>query len=62
MLQEAMSAGQFKHQEMGKMYDRISIVTVQEILDGKRLEIPMSIDVLRAAQRALDAEQDDLPF
>ena len=37
---------------MGKSYDRITIVTVQEIIeDHKRLEIPMSLEVLKAAQK-----------
>jgi len=43
---------------MAKTYDRISIVTVQEIIeDHKRLEIPMSLEVLKSAQRELDSEQ-----
>jgi hypothetical protein len=38
-------------------YDSITIVTAQEIGEGlKRLE-PMSIEVLKAAQRSLDSEQ-----
>jgi site-specific DNA-methyltransferase (adenine-specific) len=53
MLAEAKSAGQYRHETMGRNYDRISIVTVREIVeDGKRLEIPMSLEVLKAAQRA----------
>jgi len=53
MLSEAKAAGQYKHEDMGRSYDKISIVTVREIVeDGKRLEIPMSLEVLRAAQKA----------
>ena len=62
MSKEAKSAGQYHHETMGRSYDRISIVTVQEILDGKRLDIPMSFEVLKAAQKAIDAEQDVLPL
>lgn len=58
MVQEAKAAGQYNHEDMGKTYDRISIVTAQEIIEGhKRLEIPMSLEVLRAAQRELPHEQ-----
>jgi site-specific DNA-methyltransferase (adenine-specific) len=53
MVNEAKAAGQYKHETMGRSYDRISIVTIREIVDeGKRLEIPMSIEVLKAAQKA----------
>jgi hypothetical protein len=47
MLKEAKVAGQYKHEMMGREYDQISIVTVKEIVeDGKRLDIPMSLEVL----------------
>jgi site-specific DNA-methyltransferase (adenine-specific) len=58
MLTEAKAAGQYRHETMGRSYDRISIVTVREILEeGKRLEIPMSLEVLAAAQRATASAQ-----
>jgi site-specific DNA-methyltransferase (adenine-specific) len=57
---DAKAAGQYKHEEMGRSYDRISIVTVQELLDGKRLEIPMSMEVLKAAEKAINEEQMSL--
>ena len=60
MLSEAKAAGQYHHETMGRDYDKISVVTVREIIDGCRLEIPMSLEVLKAAQKALDAEQLDL--
>lgn len=63
MIREAKSAGQFKHEDMARRYDRISIVTVQQILEeGRRLEIPMSLDVLKAAKVVSDAEQPGLPI
>ena len=44
---------QYKREAMGRTYDRISIVTIKEIVEeGKRLEIPMSLEVLASAQRA----------
>jgi DNA modification methylase len=58
MKAEAKAAGQFHHEDMGRNYDRISIVTIKEIVEqSKRLEIPMSLDVLKAAQRNIDEEQ-----
>ena len=53
MVNEAKAAGQYKHETMGRSYDRISIVTIREIVEGgKRLEIPMSLEVLKSAQKA----------
>ena len=61
MRNEAKGAGQYRHEEMGRSYDRISIVTVKEIVeDGKRLAIPMSLEVLAAAKRASDDGQTQL--
>jgi site-specific DNA-methyltransferase (adenine-specific) len=49
---EAKAAGQYQHEIMGRSYDRISIVTVREIVEEeKRLEIPMSLEVVAAAKR-----------
>ena len=60
MISEAKAAGQYKHEDMGRSYDRISIVSVRGIVQqGKCLEIPMSLEVLAAAQRAVDSEQLD---
>lgn len=60
MVKEAKAAGHFKHAEMARTYDRIGIVTIKEVLDGARLEIPMSLEVLKAAKLAADAEQPDM--
>jgi site-specific DNA-methyltransferase (adenine-specific) len=61
MTNEAKAAGQYQHEDMGRSYDRISIVTIDKILGGTRLEIPMSLEVLKAAQKkAVDGEQLDL--
>jgi DNA modification methylase len=58
MLNEAKGAGQYKHETMGRTYDRISIVTVREIVEERRrLEIPMSIEVLKAAKAATESPQ-----
>jgi site-specific DNA-methyltransferase (adenine-specific) len=61
MLAEAKAAGQYHHDDMGRSYDAISIVTVKDLLEGRRrLEIPMSLEVLKAAQRAAESGQMDL--
>jgi len=61
MKTEANAAGRYEHTLMGRSYDRIGIVTIREIVeDGKRLEIPMSLEVLAAARRASGSEQTSL--
>jgi site-specific DNA-methyltransferase (adenine-specific) len=57
MLQDAKSAGLFTHETMGRSYDRIQIVPVEEVINGARLEIPMSLEVLKAAQRETEDKQ-----
>lgn len=58
MIAEAKAAGQYRHETMGRSYDCISIVTVREIVeDQKRLEIPMSLEVLASAKAASDPTQ-----
>jgi len=43
---------------MGRSYERITIVTAQEIVeDHKRLDIPMSLEVLKAAEREIEDKQ-----
>jgi len=51
MRQEAKTAGQFHHEMMGRDYDRIQIVTIEEMLDGSRMELPLALEVLKAAER-----------
>lgn len=58
MITEAKATGQFHHESMGRNYDRIQMVTIEEIVEQKkRLDIPMSLEVLRAAQREADGKQ-----
>ena len=61
MVKEAKAAGQYKHETMGRNYDKISIVTIKEIVDdGKRLEIPMSLEVVKAAQKSAGSDEQML--
>ena len=56
MIKDAKAAEQFKLEDLAKSYDRISIVTIKDIIEsGRRLELPMSLEVLKAAQK----DQDD---
>jgi site-specific DNA-methyltransferase (adenine-specific) len=51
MFNEAKAAGFYHHDLMDRNYDAIQIVTVQDMIEnGKVLDIPMSLEVLREAQ------------
>ena len=57
MIQEAKEAGTFKP-EMFQSFDKIQIVTVQEILDGLRMTLPLMEQVTK---KALKSKKDDQP-
>ncbi len=51
MTEEANGFGLYTHPLMGKPYPHIQIVTVQDMIENeKRLEIAMSVDVLKTAK------------
>jgi site-specific DNA-methyltransferase (adenine-specific) len=51
MREEASAAGFYTHELMNRSYPRIQIVTIEEIVEQhKRLDIPISLEVLKKAQ------------
>ncbi len=60
MKTEANASGIYEHKLMSRNYPRIQIVTIAEVVEQhKRLDIPMSLEVLKKAQAA--ASQEDHP-
>ena len=58
MLKVAAAAGTWEHPVMGKSYPRVQIVTIQAMFEADaRLELPMSIEVLKKAAAAKTSEQ-----
>jgi site-specific DNA-methyltransferase (adenine-specific) len=62
MLKEAKGMGAYRHEMMGRDYDRIQIVTIDEMLAGSRMGLPLALEVLKAAERKgkQSAEQPEL--
>lgn len=61
MKDEASKMPQWRHPLMDKAYDAVQIVTVQDMIEhGARLVIPMSLEVLKAAQRKPAGVQPEL--
>jgi DNA modification methylase len=58
MRSEAKTAGSYRHVLMGRDYDKIEIVTIQDmLLHNKRLDMPLSLEVLKAAELAATSTQ-----
>ena len=61
MTNAAHASGSFKHEVMGRTYDKIQIVTVKDIIEKKiRLELPLSHDVVSSAEKEVVGKQVDL--
>ena len=50
MMQEVQAVGKYKHPLLNREDDRIQIITIQEVLDGKRLDLPMSRAIVKSAE------------
>ena len=58
MIEEAKNAGSYEHVIMGRNYDRIRIVTVQELIEkGMRLDLPLSFDAVKPGAKKQGGEQ-----
>jgi hypothetical protein len=61
MKKDAVSAGTYKNELWGQAIERIKIVTVDEILAGERLLIPLVADVVKTA-KGVAGEHLNLPI
>ncbi len=50
MYEEAKIAGVYESKYLDRSFDRLQIITVQDIIDGKRLELPMALEVVKSAE------------
>ncbi len=62
MLKEVAAAGKYKHPLLNREDDRIQIITIEEILEGKRIDLPMArVDMVKTAEEVVDeARQQSL--
>ena len=61
MIAEAASAGHYRHPLMNRDYPRIQIVTVEDIIERHvRLDVPLSMEVVRAATETDEDLQTDI--
>ncbi len=59
MITEAKAAGQFKPENFAA-FDKLQIVTVQEILDGAKMNLPLMEEVTKRAQKVKTDTQNNL--
>jgi DNA methylase/Restriction endonuclease len=63
MREDAKAAGTYHLEVMGRSYDRIQIITIKQIIEqDKRLDVPTSLEVLKAARGAAKGSQIDLEY
>ena len=46
---EAKKYGRYENQIAGNKYDCINIITTQQVLDGERFNLPLSLPVVKSA-------------
>jgi restriction endonuclease Mrr len=57
MEKEAVEAGQYEHHLTGQKYQRIQIITVEDLLDGKLPDLPAIMSYAKQAKREDEGEQ-----
>jgi ClpP class serine protease len=61
MSKTAKAAGIYQNRYMSRSCDRIQIVTIKEILeDNKRLDVRLSFEVIRSAEKHTEVKQMEL--
>jgi site-specific DNA-methyltransferase (adenine-specific) len=63
MIQEAKGVGIYTNPLTGQVMDKISIITIEEIIKGDRMKLPTSVvEVVKSAQRNVKDTQKDIQF
>jgi hypothetical protein len=57
MKQEAKQVGWYQNQLTGQKFDRLQLVTTDEILNGQRMALPLVHEVLKRAKGQASGEQ-----
>ena len=52
LIKEAKTYGKFVHSFLGTEYDKISVISIKEILSGSRLNLPLSLEVIKKAEKS----------
>lgn len=62
LIRESKKYGSYQNVLLGQTYPKIQVISVQDILDGKTMKIPTSIEILKEAAKRNKAKQQELEF
>ena len=51
LVKEAGKYGNYQNKMFGHTYPKIEVINVQEILEGRKMNLPTSVEVLKKAER-----------
>ena len=50
LIKESRKYGLYENKQFGHTYPKIQVVSIQDILEGKRMDLPISLEVLKKAE------------
>jgi DNA modification methylase len=62
LVRESKKYGMYTNKQFGHSYPKIKVINVKEILEGERMELPISLEVLKKAENKNTLDQTTLDF
>ncbi len=62
LVKESKTYGLYENKQFGRRYPKIEVISTQEILDGIRMELPISLEVLKKAEQKGRLKQKTFEF
>jgi len=62
LVKESKKYGTYENKMFGHSYQRIEVVSIQEILNGKTMKLPTTLEVLNKAEQKIKTKQQKLEF
>lgn len=60
LVKESKKYGTYENKMFGHFYQKIEVINIQELLDGKTMKLPTSIEVLNKAEQKSKVKQQKL--
>jgi site-specific DNA-methyltransferase (adenine-specific) len=62
LIKESKKYGVYRNKMIGCSYDKIGIVSISDMLAGKTMELPTSLEVLKYAEEKSNVKQNKFEF
>ncbi|MFH1052400.1 MAG: DNA methyltransferase, partial [bacterium] len=62
LVKESKKYGVYENKLFGHTYQKIEVISVEDILKGKRMKLPTSLEVLKKAEQKMKGNQTQLDF